>query len=240
MTDIFFEALRCVVRSLRLCGFGVVMCGGLSFASRSLAADFLTREAIATDGIVQCFAHRDWLVTVASGPCNSFVPPAKVAVGERFSANGKQRVIGLIRVTQADKDIKGYGLDIKRGEMTCIAGETPADLDIERNDSALWLYIPKCQATTLPTGMIQPFTVTEFLEMPPAAQAIYLGGVMEGMAFLSYSYAPTDYQSWANCARSKTLGDTVNDVVAFARQTPEFHESVASALAQVLGRRCKH
>jgi hypothetical protein len=46
---------------------------------------------------------------------------------------------------QADSDLKENGLDLKKGDWVCVAGETDADLDLEHNDSALWLFVPHCQ-----------------------------------------------------------------------------------------------
>lgn len=89
-------------------------------------------------------------------------------------------------------------------------------------------------------GMVQPVGVSDFLKLPRDLQAVYVGGIIEGMAFMAYSYAPSDYPVWVQCVRSKTLGRTTDDVVAFIRQTPNFNEGVAGALAQMLGKRCKH
>jgi hypothetical protein len=44
-----------------------------------------------------------------------------VAVGEFFIANGKRRQIGIIVGSQADQDMLEDGLDVRKGEWTCIA-----------------------------------------------------------------------------------------------------------------------
>jgi len=59
---------------------------------------------------------------ILSGPCDTFTPPIKVAVGEFFIANGKRRQIGIIVGSQADQDVLEDGLDVRKGEGTCIAG----------------------------------------------------------------------------------------------------------------------
>ena len=46
---------------------------------------------------------------------------SKVAVGEFFIANGKRRQIGIIVGNQADQDMLEDGLDVRKGEWTCIA-----------------------------------------------------------------------------------------------------------------------
>jgi hypothetical protein len=91
-----------------------------------------------------------------------------------------------------------------------------------------------------PVGMVQPIVVRDFLKLPEDLQAVYVGGIIEGMAFAAYAYVPSEYPTWVSCVRAKTLGETTNDVVALIKQTPNFNEGVGSALAQTLGRRCKH
>ena len=213
---------------------------GLALLRDSNATDYPAREIRALDGYVLCFAHHDWIVTETSGPCDGFTPPPKVAEGEKFVANGKERIISVIRATQADHDLKGYGIDIKQGEWFCVAGETQADLDMEHNSSALWLYIPKCQPALGRVGILQPIPVSEFLHLPDQIQSVYVGGLIEGMAFTSYGFSMPDYPVWVACVRSQPLGDTRKDVVLFLQQTPTFDEGVGSALAQTIGKRCKH
>jgi hypothetical protein len=113
--------------------------------STTLAAEYGANEVEAIDGKVQCFSRSDWFVTVVSGPCNGFIAPKKIAIGETFAADGKDREIKVIVATEAERDMKGYGLDIRKGEWTCIAGETKRDLDLEKNNNARWLYVPNCK-----------------------------------------------------------------------------------------------
>jgi hypothetical protein len=93
--------------------------------SSSLPAhDLQVESAAALNGKVECHAHTNWWVTTASGPCETFTPPAKVALGERFTANGKERKIGVIVATQAEEDVIENGLDIRKGDWTCVAAES--------------------------------------------------------------------------------------------------------------------
>ena len=78
--------------------------------------------ATALDGKVECHANTNWLITTTSGPCDTFTPPAKVALGESFSANGTTRRIGVIVASQAEKDMLDYGLDVKKGEWDLCCG----------------------------------------------------------------------------------------------------------------------
>ena len=117
----------------------------LALASYASAGDHTPQEVRALDGRVLCLAHHELIITESSGPCDSFAPPLKVAIGESFVANGKKRTIGVIQAMQAGSDLKENGLDLKKGDWVCVAGETDADLDLEHNDSALWLFVPHCQ-----------------------------------------------------------------------------------------------
>jgi hypothetical protein len=93
---------------------------------------------------------------------------------------------------------------------------------------------------TKPVGPVEVLTTDEFLKLDQHLQAVFVGGIIEGLSFFAYGYSIPDYPAWAACARSKNLGDTTADVVAFVRETTNFDEGIASAVAQVIGKRCKH
>jgi hypothetical protein len=86
--------------------------------------------------------------------------------------------------------------------------------------------------------MLEPMTTSEFMRLPEDAQLLYVAGIMGGIAFTAYSYAPSDYPAWVQCVRQKTLAATTKDVVAFLKARPRFDESVASAFARMIGERC--
>ena len=88
--------------------------------------------------------------------------------------------------------------------------------------------------------LLQPIAVQDFLTLPDDLQAMYVAGLMEGMAFVQYGYSIADYPKWIECVRRKSLGDTTTDLVAFLRHDPSFKEGVSSAFSQMLGRRCAH
>ena len=115
------------------------------FAFPIHAEDFAAKEVATTDGNIRCISRQDWLVTVVTGPCTEFAPPSRLSLGSDFKANGKDRSIGAIIASQASKDLKAPGVDIKKGEWTCILGETRRDLDTGGDHTAIWLYIPKCK-----------------------------------------------------------------------------------------------
>ena len=227
-----------IVSALRMIA---ILTASLVMSDYAVAAANPVQEARALDGKILCRSRSDWLITETSGPCSGFTAPSKLAVGEAFIANGKTRTIAVIEATQMEKDYKDDKIDIKKGEWYCVAGETVADLDIEHNKNALWLYIPKCEPiSATPVGPVQIFTLAEFLKLPDGLQAVFVGGLIEGVAFVSYGYSLPDHEAWTACVRQKSIGDTAADVVAFIKKTPGFNESIASALAQVIGKRCKH
>jgi len=87
--------------------------------------------------------------------------------------------------------------------------------------------------------LIQIMSPAEFLKLPDSIQSMFIGGLLEGMAFTAYGMSWPDYPRWTECVRTKSLGDTTKEVVAFLKQEPGFQEGVASALAQALGKRCR-
>jgi len=71
-------------------------------------------------------------------------PPPKVAVGEKFVAEGKSRQIGVIQAHQAADDMPTYG--IKKGDWICVAAETLEDIPVDQSRDRTWLRgSPKCQ-----------------------------------------------------------------------------------------------
>ena len=93
---------------------------------------------------------------------------------------------------------------------------------------------------TKTVGPMQIFTPAEFLKLSDALQAAFVGGLIEGIAFVSYGYSLSSHDAWTVCVRQKNIGDTAADIVSFLKERPDFNESIASAFAQVIGKRCKH
>jgi hypothetical protein len=123
--------------------------------SLTAAQDFQVQSVesvVAIDGKLDCMHTK----SMASQPCDGFTPPPKVAVGEKFIADGKTREIGVIRAHQAEDDMQAYG--IKKGEWICVAAETLEDIPVDQSRDRTWLGIPKCQpdlagsAPLLPPG----------------------------------------------------------------------------------------
>jgi hypothetical protein len=131
---------KLLITGLLLCGIG----GCNSSAGKKLPGQFVA-TAVSRDGKIFCGEHKDWLITTISGPCQAFTKPVEIAVGKNFTANRKIRTIKFILATQADEDIAGYGLDIKKGQWSCMVAESTSDLDLEGEGNKLWLHIADCQ-----------------------------------------------------------------------------------------------
>jgi hypothetical protein len=58
------------------------------------------------------------------------------------------------------------------------------------------LMISTAGLTQQRIGLVQPIVVRDFLKLPPDLQAVYVGGIIEGMAFTAYAYVPSDYPAW--------------------------------------------
>ena len=122
---------------------------GLPFFKSSDPSEKFVQRAVSLDGKITCQARKDFVIHTMN-PCKDFVAPSEVSVGAKFTANGKERVIGVIQANFANEDIPDYGDGpIKKGEWWCIAGETESDLDLDSGSdhigSTLFLTIMKCK-----------------------------------------------------------------------------------------------
>jgi hypothetical protein len=143
------ETKKYLITGLFLCGIS----GCNSSPPDKKSSGQFVGTAVSVDGKIFCGEHKDWFITMISGPCDTFTGPAKVAIGEKFTANGKIRTVKFILATQADEDMIGDGLNIKKGQWSCMVAESTNDLDLEGDGNKLWLYIADCQpGQTLSTG----------------------------------------------------------------------------------------
>ena len=94
-------------------------------------------------GEIRCNFHNEGSSVPSTQPCSDFKPPAKVAIGESFSAEGLHRTIRFIVATQVEKDYRVPNWSIKKGQYFCVAAETTDDLG-EGQAHRVWLFIPRC------------------------------------------------------------------------------------------------
>jgi hypothetical protein len=119
-----------------------------------------------------------------------------------------------------------------RGTMSELLGPALAVVTIADSLSASTLAV----AEDIP--LLQPLTAQQFLQLTEDFQALYVGGLIEGMAYIQYEHSMTDYPTWVVCVRQKALGETAQQVADFLKQNPSFKEGVSTALAKTLSARC--
>jgi hypothetical protein len=119
----------------------IIIIAGLAVGSAA-ARDYRVSE-IRPLGEVKCNFHNESSPSSQTKPCSDFKAPAKVAVGEPFSAEGLHRTIRFIVATQVEKDYKVPNGSIKKGQYFCVAAETTDDLG-EGQAHRVWLFIPRC------------------------------------------------------------------------------------------------
>jgi len=110
---------------------------GLAMGSAG-AKDYRVSE-IQAIGEIRCNFHNE----PSTQPCSDFKPPAKVVMGESFSAEGLRRVIRFVVATQVEEDFADRDRSVKKGQWFCMAAETSDDL-VEKQPHRVWLFIPRC------------------------------------------------------------------------------------------------
>jgi hypothetical protein len=100
----------------------VALVAGFAIGSAG-AKDYRVSE-IQAIGEIRCNFHNE----PSTEPCSDFKPPAKVAIGESFSAEGLRRVIRFVVATQVEEDYADRDRSIKKGQWFCRAAETSDDL----------------------------------------------------------------------------------------------------------------
>lgn len=125
----------------------LVLFGGILTASLFTNAQTLNiRAASSVDGKINCNWARDRIVTTISGPCENFLPPKQISLGEPFSANGKNLTINVMRATKYTADsAKLTGAN--PALWYCVAADSEKELPQadSRGLKGTWLYIKNCQ-----------------------------------------------------------------------------------------------
>jgi hypothetical protein len=119
-------------------------CVVIALSMEMAFADSSPKEVFAKGTSIRCFLRHEGWITTTTGPCEGFTPPARIAIGATFKANGKDRTVGAITATQSDADWTYSDFRMHKGEWACAAAETESDLAEGRYD-ALWLSIVPCQ-----------------------------------------------------------------------------------------------
>lgn len=97
--------------------------------------------------------------------------------------------------------------------------------------------LAQAQEPTL--NAVESLSPKEYLNLSEGPQALYVGGIIDGVSFTSYGYSLPMHDNYVRCVRTLTLGALAQEVAAWLRANPSYRESMAGAVAQTLGVYCK-
>jgi hypothetical protein len=78
--------------------------------------------------------------------CSDFSAPKRLAVGEKFTAEGRERTIAVVQAFKHSRDYPMLG--IRAGGWSCAASEDAAQIPAEdgrQSKAGTWLYVQFCQ-----------------------------------------------------------------------------------------------
>lgn len=99
-----------------------------------------------------------------------------------------------------------------------------------------------CNALPASAQSVNPLTVltpAEFLKLPDVVRSVYVGGVLDGMTFVTYGYGIALHDRFVLCARSIAPGELAERTAQWLKARPTFGEGGASAVARTFGAYCK-
>ena len=88
-------------------------------------------------------------------------------------------------------------------------------------------------------GPLHPIELQEFLKFSKTHQAMYVGGAIDGMTFVSYNQSIKDHDALVDCYRRLPIGEFTSKVVELAKSKINFKENVATLVALTAGKLCK-
>ncbi len=105
-----------------------------------------------------------------------------------------------------------------------------------------FLFAGNVPAQKLPPptlNAVEALSPKEYLKLPDGIQAVYVGGIMDGVSFTSYNYGLPWHDDYVRCVRSLTVGAFTQKVTMWLRANPSWQESMAGAVAKTMGDYCK-
>ena len=196
--------------------------------------------------------NKDYWVTFVSGVVGKEGIPTVINAGDPITVKNTTIRANRIRVTRYLKDMiwKGEVLT-RKGQTTCVIAQTEKDLPGDEERNRVWIYVEECQpligtlgasaAAAQGGGTVGPLISLkpqESLELSDGVRAMYVGGVIDGMTFMSYGYSLPDHVEFAQCVQSMTVGALSDKVLAWLKQHPDFTEGTATAVAMTMGAAC--
>ena len=133
--------------------------------------------------------------------------------------------VGVIKVSKFFEDAKSNGRYIaNKGDSTCVIAADEQQLPYEDDCMALWVSASVCHPVSVIDSKdltLQLIEVQDFLKIPDHVQLVLVSGILEGMAFMPRNYSVPGYEKWIDCVRTKTLGDTLEELLTFLEENPQ-------------------
>ena len=103
----------------------------------------------------------------------------------------------------------------------------------------LFLLACTVQSQEPKLNAVESISPAEYLRLPEGLQALYVGGVIDGVSYTTYGYSIRGHDEYVRCVRTLTLGALSQKVTSWLRANPTYRETMAGAVAQTLGSYCK-
>jgi hypothetical protein len=103
----------------------------------------------------------------------------------------------------------------------------------------LFLITCAVQAQEPTLNGVESISPAEYLKLPEGPQALYVGGVIDGVSHTTYGYSIRGHDEYVRCVRTLTLGALAQKVASWLRANPTYRESMPGAVAKTLGSYCK-
>lgn len=89
-----------------------------------------------------------------------------------------------------------------------------------------------------PEQSVQVVKTADYLALSTELQAIYVAGIVDGMAYMLRNYDMPDHEEWTACVRKKPIADLVQKTNDHLLENVEYIDyPVAYALSKVIGQR---
>ena len=105
--------------------------------------------------------------------------------------------------------------------------------------AVLFFLACSAQAQEPTLNAVESLSTQEYLKLPEGLQALYIGGIIDGVSLTTYGYSLPQHDSYVRCVRTLTLGALAQKVAAWLRANPSYNESMAGAVGKTLGGYCK-
>lgn len=104
---------------------------------------------------------------------------------------------------------------------------------------AITMIAVSLQSVAQTVNYVETISQSEFLKLPDGIQALYIGGLIDGMTYTSYNYSLSHHDQIVRCVRTITLGELAKKTVDTIRVTVRKDEPMPSAVARTIGLYCK-